>query len=433
MYTLKGFAVHTSLVNNQPGVTAVIGEMSDQSATFSKEKGYYKNDGTSNDIIVISVTGQLDGVDTTVPATIQTNTLTIVKAIYDQVMAGQPMDGPTLAQSLLSTFQSIAQGFQVGPVVQDTPNNRYAPSYVNWTDNSQDSQIRIWFTDADFQAEYDDYSITVVPPVDTLDDLFKLGATVEQIVNSRTIPQMIEKMNDARGNHPPTLQVMQTYNWIDPNNATHLVPTNWGALLYGPAGNSVDAIKNAFINYILANSTHTRDEWTAILPDLFRRTEFIFIPRFDLLGIPNNAVGYGIYSPQVNASKANALFKAQVPAYASGQVDEYLTVMSHTYRSLQLLVCGSTENRNNWFELNQVFSDIITVPSTSTDFARMAEATRTFLLNLDTMVQTAETMTAYSAVPAGFTRLTRDGKLYIVLNYQDIDFLVMSKASLLGN
>jgi hypothetical protein len=42
----------------------------------------------------------------------------------------------------------------------------------------------------------------------------------------------------------------------------------------------------------------------------------------------------------------------------------------------------------------------------------------------------AETMTQFSTLPAGYTSLIRDGQLYIVMNYENIHYLVLAKQDL---
>lgn len=433
-YTLKGFGVNSTYVDNTLGAVSAIGELSDISLTYSKEKGYYKNDSISNDIVLVSFTSADTGVSQPVDGNVRDRVLAIIKLVYDQIALKQQLFADTLAQTLLTAFQSTAQNFVIGGIIQTPDQQFWTPTWVSWSDNAlAGSAIKIWFNDPAFQTQFDDFSITVVPPITPLDDFFKIGSQVDAEVNAVTFPQAMTAIQAARATNPETILLAQTYNYIDPANASHLVPTNWTVLLYGPNGNSVDAIKNALITYILANSTHSRADWTAILPDLFKVTEFVLVPRYDILALPNQVGQVGIYATQMNLAQANAVFKKQIPAYAAAQVDQYLNTMGHPYKSLQILSVGGTDNRTSLFELSDVFPDIINVSTTSPDFGRMSAPTRAFLIALDTMVQTAETMDAFSSVPTGFSRLVRDGNVYIVLNSNNIDYLVLSKASLLAN
>jgi hypothetical protein len=229
---------------------------------------------------------------------------------------------------------------------------------------------------------------------------------------------------------PLPILAAETFSYIDPTNSSNAIPTQWTVLIYGPAGNNVDSISDAIVNYCLANSSYTTAQWAGILPDIFLRTEFIFVPFWDQYAIPEASTQNGIYSPQLNLVRAQNLVVTTVPSYPSSHIDTYLNVMSYPYRSLQMGVIGSPNNKDAWYQLIQVFPDIISVPSTSVDFARMAESTQQFLINLGNMLIAAETMTPVSSVPSGFTTLIRDNMLYIVMNYQNIHYLVLAKENL---
>jgi hypothetical protein len=63
------------------------------------------------------------------------------------------------------------------------------------------------------------------------------------------------------------------------------------------------------------------------------------------------------------------------------------------------------------------------------DFNRMTLSTRGFLSILQEMLNWAEIMSEHSSIPttAGYTRTIRNGVLYIVKNYQNINYLVAAK------
>lgn len=434
MYVLKGFIINSLFVNNTVGQTSVMGEMTTQSATYAIEKGSYKNDTISPDITMISFTSATDGVLQPVANDLRDRVLAIAKWVYDQVNTGVQLYADQLLQAILLQFQSTAGSFQCGDILTDG-NSHWCPEWVSWVDNTltqagTQNQIKLWFSDASFQAQFDDYSFVIVPPITPLDNFFLAGTQVDQQVNARTVSQFFDQMQAARGNNPETIQLVMTYNYIDPNNATHIVPTNWGVLIYGAAGDNVDAIQQALINYILANSAHLQPDWEAILPDLFRRTEFILLPLEDQYAIPDNALNTGLYATITNLTRVNALFKAQVPSYPAAHIDAHLSVMANPYKNLQIAVVGSTDNRNNWYELGQVFPDLLSVLTTSTDFGRMSTDTRNFLVALSQMLITAETMGPFTDIPRGYTRVTRDGALYLVFNYENINYLVAAKQNL---
>jgi hypothetical protein len=433
MYALKGFVINDQFVINTPGQTAVMGEMTTYSATFSQEKGYYKNDTINPDITFVSFTSATDGTAQAVPNDLRDRVLAILNWTYAQTLLGVQIYADQFLNSILTQFQSQAGTFACGNIIADG-NGHWIPEWVSWTDNTltaagTQNQIKFWFVDQSFQAQFDDYSFVIVPPITPLDDFFKPGAAVAIEVNARTVPQMFDQITAARNNQPESIQLALTYNYYDPNNASNIVPTNWIVLIYGPQGDSIDAINDALVNYILANSAHLRPDWVQIFPDIFKRTEFIMLPLWDQFAIPNSALKTGIYATISNLGRVSALYKTMVPSIASAQVDSYLSLMANPYKDLQIAICGSTDNRNNWFELGDVYPDLISVGSTSTDFQRMSQDTQNFLLQLAQMLITAETMGPFTSIPTGFTRVTRDNILYIVMNYDNIDFLVAAKSN----
>jgi hypothetical protein len=307
------------------------------------------------------------------------------------------------------------------------------PEWVSWTDLANPgSFIRIWFADASFQSEYDEFTILVVPPITPLDDFFKAAANVQAEVNAVTQAQLFQNIQAAKNGDPESTIISMSYNWNDPNNPTNLIPTNWTIILYGMAGDNVDSISDALEAYILANSSHTRDDWVKIFPDIFKRTEFTLVPNWKNVAIAGRASGSNdasaVYSPVANLTAALALLP-QFASYPTAHINAHGTIMAHPYKSLQVLAIGSDQNRQNKFELTDVFPDMIAVSSTSTDFARMSQYTQTFLQKLAVMIATAETMTQYSSIPLGYTKLMRNGILYIVYNYDTIDYLVAAKSN----
>lgn len=434
MYVLKGFAANTQFWNNTPGQVSAIGELTTQSLTYSLEKGVYQNDSISPDIQLVSFTSATNGTVQAVDPNLRDRVLAILKWTYDQVNKGVQLYADQLMQDILVQFQSTGGSFTCGNIISDG-NGHWAPEWISWVDNAltqagTPNQIKFWFVDASFQSEFDDFSFKFIVPLTPLDQFFLTGQQVDALVNARTQPQLFDQITTVRGSDPETFQIALDYNYIDPNNPSHIVKTTWVVLGYGAAGNTIDSINDALVAYILNNSQHGRDDWVKILPDLFRRTEFVLLPLWDQLAIPDNDLKPGIYATITNLQRINALFKTVVPSYPSAHIDAHLSLMANPWKNLQIAVVGSTDNRNNWYELNQVFPDLLSVSSTSTDFARMSQDTQGFMLALAQMLITAEAMGPYSDIPRGYTRLTRDGQLYIVVRYENINYLVAAKQDL---
>lgn len=429
MYVLKGFANHALFANNTPGANSVIGEISNQSLTYSREVGQY-TDPIAADVTLISFLSALDGTAQAIATDFKTRTLTVIEWIYQKALTnGGQMSAAQFLEDILTQFQASAVNFACGQIV--VANDQAIPEWVSWKDiggqSPTDNFVKIWFVDASFAVQYDEYTILVVPPITPLDDFFKTGSMVEAALKARTLPQAMTQAQAAKGGFPETILRAETYTYHDPQNTQRLVPSDWLLLIYGVAGNNIDAIKDALVDYILNNSTHTRDEWMVILPDIFRRTEFVIVPNFGKYSIPQNTVRAGIYSPIISLVNARALLGEYAPDYDSAHIDSHATVQGHVYKSLALPAIGSAENRDNLFQLDDVFPDYIMVASTSTDFNRMSQATQEWSALLSSMLEVAESMGPFTSLPDGMTRLTRNGKLFVVATYDNIHYLVAAK------
>ena len=439
MYLLKGFINNSKLASAAPaGTLAVIGALSEQSSTYAITKSMCFEE-SSPDLFFVSFTSQDDTGTVQAPPGIAMQVLRFAAWVYAQTQA-IPNPGEisvqTLLDGLLNQFQTEAQNFTCASMVTD--GTYWVPQWLQWENISDPVYgslttgsgclIRIWFTDAAFAAQYDDYTILVVPPIQKLDDFFTTSSNVAALVAAQSYTDTIALVNAARGNNPETMIEAQTFSYIDPNNPDNTIPTNWTILLYGLAGNNIDSIANAIISFILDNSTHTQSEWETILPDIFRRTEFTLVPMWDQFAIPDRSQQRGINSPVANLSRANAMI-SQVASYGANHINSNACVQTVPYKCIALVSCGSSNNRNGAFQIVDVFPDILSVPSQSVDFNRMAVATQDFLLLLVSMLKNAETLTQFGSVPAGMTKLVRNSILYLVASYDNISYLMATQSN----
>lgn len=430
MYLLNGFIPHASLVVNTPGVNNPIGELSTESLTFSREKGVYKSN-TNTGIVLISFKSEQDGVEVAVPLDMYEQAIAVSKSVYDRTFAapGTPQSLDTILSDLTAQFSGQANTFQGGPIRND--GRFYMPEWLSWKSNLlADAEIKIWYVDAAFKSQYPFDTIVVVPPFDNIDQFFLAGQQVETILNNITAADSTNRLQAAKGGHPETVVRAEMFNYYDPLNVARVIPTTWGVLIYGEAGNNIDKIKEALINYILTHSTHTRNEWAQILPDLFLRTEFICIPLWNQYAIENRVTTAGIYSPIAYIPQTLALMKAKLPTYAPTHIDQFASLQGFPYKSLAIAIIGNVENRGSKYKLIDHFPDYIAVSSTSQDFNRMQVRTREWALMMARLVEAAEEITDFTAPPEGITKMTRDGILYVVQSYESVQYLVASRASI---
>jgi hypothetical protein len=433
MFVLKAFATHSEFVNNVPGVLSPIGEISTQALTFAREKGYYKST-LSADIDLISFTSLLGNTQYQLTQDLVDQIIKVISHIYTVSLNTQgQIYSDQLLQDLILNYSHVGIGFTCGNIVNN--GTYYAPEWVSWesTDNSiigTGNSITVWLSDPSFQLQYDDYEIVVIPPITNLDDFFKQYLSVTGIVNSITPTDLMTNVQAAKNGYPETIISAKVHNYIDKYNPNNTFPTVWNLLIYGAAGNNIDIIQNALINYILTNSTHTREQWTVIFPDIFKRTEFSIIPNWSNYAIPNKTLQVGIYSPTTTVSNILTALDTLLQNYPAAHINANTTVTITPYKSLTLFSVGSPDNKYNKFKITDLFPDYISVPSTSIDFNRMSLDTQEWALLIMNMILVAETMGTKTSLPPGMSRTTRNGILYVVSSYKDIDYLVAAKMSL---
>jgi len=433
MYVLKSFIINTTFANNTPGVVAKLGELSPYGATFSREKGIYSNKVTAPNLTLMSFISKDDDTAIPVPSTIAEQTLEVSNFVYNQTLGGQLDIPPTvLLENLLTNFVGKASDFVCGNMVSDGVYT--LPEWVSWkclTDNGhKENFLKVWFIDNSFQQQYDEYEIYVVPPFTVLDNFFKPGSEVELLVKALTSSETMDRIQLAKSKYPDTITRTHTYNFIDPLNSNHLIPTDWSVLIYGPAGDNVDSIKDALMGYILANTAHTRDDWIKIFPDIFKRTEFILLPLEDQYAIPNRELATGIYSPFVQYASAAAKMKQFAQQYPQAHIDSNLVTFTHPYRSVAILAIGSPDNRNGVYKLNEMFKDYIAVATTAVESNRMSKDTLDWAFIIERMLFAAESASEYTTIPTDMMKVRRDGILYLARSYKNVNYLVVAKKNL---
>jgi hypothetical protein len=438
MYAFKGFSSHADFIKNTPGQIATVGEISDLSRSFSREVGEYSDAAQFPRITIISMLSKKD--DTLVEAqeSYRTQALKITKFIYDNTINhGGQVFADELLQKLITTYDAEAEDFRCGAIVQD--GNIWMPEWVSWKSKivfkddgttRDDNLFKFWFVDSNFQTHYDEYEILVVPPFDDVDYFFRTGQEVKLALESITVPEVITKAQLAKNGVPETVIRIDSFDYHDQQNAQNVVPSLWCVLIYGNAGNNIDSIKDALVNWVLAHSTHTRDEWVKILPDLFRRTEFILVPRWDLYSIEDRASQTGVHDPQAPLSESLQVLKTYATNVSDqAHINEHGYAMGFPYKSMHILTVGGTENKDNKFELRDYYPDLINVSSTSPDFARMSQPTQNFALKLMQMVLDAEWMGIYDSPTTGYSKVIRNNLLFVVLSVDNIQYLVAAKSN----
>lgn len=432
-YTLKGFANIGALIDNTKQVVAPLGELAPIGWTYAREKTHHQAADYPG-ISFSSFTSTQDNVHVTPDETFVSGVLAIIAWVYQQANAGSFSQDAAAFQALfINRWGETVEFHNSGVMIKD--GNIWGPEFfdISFTNaNIGENRVKVWMASESFLNQFDDFEILVVPPLVPIDQFFGDYNAVKALVAAIKLPEVIARIEETKNGYPETLIRSDSFDWVDPNDRTKTISTDWTTVIYGAAGNNIDNIKTAIVDYILDNSSHTRDEWAVIFPDIFQATEFIITPMWNNYAIPNQVLVTGVYSSTVQTEEA--IEKAIVTAKGTGYTEEFvksvLSVVSSPYKGLQLLAVGGANNRDGINKFYDQWKDYISVPSTHTDFGRMSPDTRAFAVQLIEQLRYAEEMTPDTSVPLNYSRMQREGVWYIVRSFGKVQYLVVLKYTL---
>lgn len=432
MYILKGFVRIPKLANNDKDIVNVLGELSDIGRTYAKDKGIYVHSvlAAEHDVNVISFASYDDNGHKKANPNIVDPVTLISQWCYVQAEARATTSNTAdFIRTLNIEFPGIV-GTQAGKMVSD--GRIWLPEWISFkvTGAVEQNEIKLWFSDPAFRSQYDEYEITIIPPIDTLDDFFKSANEVLALVNGRTQSELMDLIQDRTEQYPYTIIKSRRYDWLEPGNPSNTIATDWTILIYGQAGNSDDLIREAIVDHITDNTTHGREDWVEIFPDIFKSTEFMIIPFWHRFSIPDRILESGIYSPAITTKDALDVASQLMVGYPKPHITENLSFVGNTFSSLSIVTCGGPDNRDFIYKFQERFRDYIAVQTTSHDFNRMSTLTQGWVKLFNEMLLVAESMTEYSEVPTGMSRLNRDGVLLVSASYKRVQYMVVAKKTM---
>lgn len=431
---VKGFMTVNAFVNNVPGVVAALGELSTFSRTFSKEKGEYLSDTVPGyRLTTFNVEHQANGAEQELSQAIAQQAIDVVASCVAYATSHiRPYDSLDFKNTILTNFFQKVTNLYMGDFKDN--GTTALPEWLSWTSaDNGNAIIKIWLADSAFQDQYDDYYIEVIPPIVPVDSLFNDYNATLTLLNARTSSQLSDSIELAKGVNPETFIRMLDFNFFNKLNLAQKNRTTWATLIYGKVGDNIDSIKDAIVEYVLKNSTHSRAEWEVILPDVFKRTEFVLLPRWDLISIENLGNLSRLYSSAINPVEAIAFAKASVNTYPDEFINDNITIFPYDYKALSILAINGATNVEGSERLFEIFPDYIPVPTTSADFNRMQVKTRDWLIFLQRLLMIAETATTFTSVPNVARKQTRDGILYVSGIFDNNNYLVAARSNTIFN
>lgn len=430
MANIKGFFSIPSLTSNNIGQVSPVGELSPLALTYSREIGVYTSP-TIDGIEFRSFTAKSTaGEQITVPTVVANGILTIGEYVTTEIVDGNAFTSPSqLALTLENTYASVGDTFVSGPFV--ILGGMHFPEWISYVavDGAVTYNIKVWFADTAFRTQYKDFQIVVLPPASPVDLLFGTYTAVYTLINARTTEQLLQEAETAKAGYPYTRLKTMSFDWVNPANPAQRIPTLWGFLIYGEAGNNEDNIRSAAQEYILDNSAQTSLEWKTILPSLFVSTEFIVTPLWDRIAIANQTLSNGQYSSIIRPTDIEDYAVLTKGDYTLNHVRFVMRASVFTYKSLAFTIIGGSENVDGINRFEQRFPDYLPINPQSLDFQRMSPETQAWSNLMNAMLPVAESLTENSEVPITMSVIARSGKTFVASRLDNVLYLVAAKSN----
>lgn len=422
---LRAFIQIESLISAQPQTVSTLGELSPLSSTFSRNiSNAFSAQQPGFELISLDCTDTVSNLQVAVGQDI-VDLLTAIASYSLNYATAHTL--PFAQQDFISYLGVQTTGktsnIQIGQFITQAGVTTL-PEWISLTFTPNNSVLKIWLCDASLQAQYDLYEIVVVPPLPTIDDFFQTVTVVSQELSAVTPSNYINNIQAAKGIYPETDLQAYSFLYYPVVTGNIPVPATWTAVIYGPAGSNLDAVKIAIQKYISTNTTHQISEWEAIFPDIYKQTEFMLVPRWDLFAIPTATTIQGLYASMTDPQDDINHAVTHLPFYTASFVAQNVTIMPHYYKDITLLVVNGQNNVASAANIRTIFPDYIPQSSMSLDFNRMTVQTQGWSNLLLQMLTTAESMTALSTMPSGFRRVYRNNIMYLQASYENIDYLM---------
>lgn len=431
MNIVKGFVTISQYVNNVPGEISPIAELSPQSRTYSKELGEYVfNDIPGYKLTTFKSIDSLTGFPIPVESTQVNQIIALIRNCVEYATGHiRPYNPIDFKNVLQTTFYDLIADIQIGEFVDG--DSIALPEWISWTNTTGqvNNQIKIWLSDSAFAEQYDEYEITVIPPLTPVDNFMLYYQQVVNELEQITLQTFATRVEVAKANKPETFLRILSFPFVNTANPSQSTDSTWGVLIYGKAGDNIDTIKDTIVDYILDRSQHDRTTWESILPELFKRTEFTIFPRWDKIAVPNLTSAAALYSSLLEPSECVSFTLAHTPFYSPSHTQQNITIMPFDYKALSLIVVNGNNNLTGKTDIKTLFSDYLPISSGSLDFNRMKVFTREWLIFLERLLIAAETATLYTTIPTEFRRIVRNNTLFITGLYDNVNYLVAARSN----
>lgn len=427
---ILGFSTIADLLINTPGINSPVGELSTWGETYSMEKGEYWDPSISGYRLISMSSRDANSNQEVMLSTIESNQgLRVIRSIHEYALAHLGVTNPQdFLAAIAAEYYAEIEDLQFGDLVDGA--GIALPSWFSFTSKLEDlSNFKIWMSNDVFLTEYPEYHHKIIRPVPDPRIFLRDWQLAVNELNKKSVTDIVLEAQTAKNLKPETVFTIFETDYVNKFNPDQRITTNWGILIYGAAGDNTDAIKDAVIKDLVESTGAPEHELEPWFPDLFKRTEFVIYPRWDLHSVPNMTTLSGLYSPMSNVQESMNFAVTLTNFMNANHVRANLNVFPMTYKSVTLLSVNGENNQPGMKDLKTLYPDFIDVPSTSPDFQRMKPETQEWVQFMLWMTIEAEKVTNMSVVPQGIRKINRGGKLFITATHASASYLMAARSN----
>jgi len=416
------------LINNTPGQVSPIGELSPNSASFSREIGNYSS-SQFKDVKILTFQSENNDVQMALPLGMRNAILEMAQWIYDTSKDGSYTGDNSDFKQLFQVQYSDLEIEEVGRM--EKVGDVWYPTYIVFS--ADGDLVSLWFSDQEFDKEYPEYELFPIMPLDDLDKLHETRANVFNTLDNISLTDIFNRIDIVRNEVPFTHQYPLEVDWVDKNDPEVTHKITFTALIYGNAGKNIDLIKNSLVEHILANSEYPRSEWEKILPELFLPNEFYISPMWNEISVENLQSIFGIYSPTADME---LMFKYGFSTFHGLDIDYVYNNLEHsafTFKSIGFVAIGNEKNQTGITRFRDQMPEFASVSTLDAYYDRLSPYTRGFMQQLTSAFYYAERWDGdgYVNLPNDFSTVERGDNTYIVFNYEKVNYLISVRSNVI--
>ena len=444
MKIIQSFLTRALWARNTPGAisaqdVAPVFELSPISRTYARRQWSYQSAAYAGQTLEVFTSTDSDTrSDFEVTGGIVAESMEVVDRVLTYLaQATPPYDTNDMRRTVQAQMNDAIEDLMVGSIdiygAEGTAPGGVIPEWVSWTSQQAGGcDVKVWLKDASFQEQYGGFEVVSVPPLDSFDSFFTDFNAAVAVMTGRSLSEAMQRVTDKRANQPETVMRFLRLKYVNRSYPTQSQMIDWPVLIYGIAGDSLDSIKDGIATDLIENSSKTEEDWKSVLPELFERTEFIYVPRGDKRALENSTPAASVYASIHRVEEQAAFMRGVLVSDDSERISTMMEVLPFDYKALfSTVVCGKTNPANIQF-LSAQFPDYIPVNTQSADFGWMSPKTRAWLTKMIEVFVVAEGATEFSSIPNTMRRVVRDGKVFVGVDLDQVTHLVATRKSVTG-